>query len=87
MGRASLIGFSGAPPSQTEPQMKVPFKVLGRLQSISDVYSVTGFSLFILLAAVRIHAQQTSGTPGSPSATTTINGLQIPNPPKPFIGP
>ena len=29
---------------------------------------------------------ETTGTPGSPSATTTIDGRQIPNPPEPFVG-
>jgi hypothetical protein len=29
---------------------------------------------------------QTTGTPGSPSATTTIDGKYIPNPPPPFAG-
>ena len=29
---------------------------------------------------------QTTGTPGSPSATTTIDGRYIPNPPAPFAG-
>src|SRR5258708_40167036 len=31
-------------------------------------------------------AQQTTGTPGSPSATTTIDGKYLPNPPAPFGG-
>jgi hypothetical protein len=35
-------------------------------------------------AAVTARAQQVTGTPGSPSATTTINGLQLP--PPPFAG-
>jgi len=32
------------------------------------------------------YAQQTTGTPGSPSATTTIPGNQLPPPPPPFGG-
>ncbi len=32
------------------------------------------------------HAQQTTGTPGSPSATTTIDGSYLPPPPPPFSG-
>ncbi|HWY91383.1 MAG TPA: hypothetical protein VNY04_00660, partial [Chthoniobacterales bacterium] len=44
----------------------------------------------ILLMAVPYgHAQaqvQTTGTPGSPSATTTIPGNQLPAPPEPFGG-
>ena len=31
-------------------------------------------------------AQQTTGTPGSPSATTTIDGRYLPAPPQPFTG-
>jgi arylsulfatase len=31
-------------------------------------------------------AQQTTGTPGSPSATTTLDGHYLPNPPPPFGG-
>jgi arylsulfatase len=43
-------------------------------------------SLFFLLAAVPVNAQQITGTPGSPSATTTIDGRQLPPPPQPFGG-
>jgi arylsulfatase A-like enzyme len=32
------------------------------------------------------YAQQTTGTPGSPGATTTIDGRYLPNPPLPFGG-
>jgi len=42
--------------------------------------------LFLLLAALPVNAQQTTGTPGSPSATTTIPGNQLPAPPEPFGG-
>jgi hypothetical protein len=34
----------------------------------------------------RALAQQTTGTPGSPGATTTIDGRYLPNPPQPFRG-
>ena len=37
--------------------------------------------LVLLLAAVPALAQQITGVPGSPSATTTISGKQIPPPP------
>ncbi|HTD14194.1 MAG TPA: arylsulfatase [Chthoniobacterales bacterium] len=40
----------------------------------------------ILLAAVPLNAQETTGTPGSPSATTTIDGKYLPAPPPPFGG-
>jgi arylsulfatase A-like enzyme len=41
--------------------------------------------LLFLLPAVPINAQETTGEPGSPSATTTIDGKQLP-PPDPKFG-
>ena len=41
--------------------------------------------LILLLAAVPALAQQITGVPGSPSATTTISGKQLP-PPDPKFG-
>jgi arylsulfatase A-like enzyme len=38
------------------------------------------------LAAVTVHAQKITGEPGSPSATTTIDGKYLPSPPPPFGG-
>ena len=35
----------------------------------------------LALTAGSTFAQQTTGTPGSPSATTTIDGKYLPNPP------
>jgi arylsulfatase A-like enzyme len=43
------------------------------------------FPMF-LLAAAAANAQQVTGVPGSPSATTTIDGKQIPPPPPQFGG-
>jgi arylsulfatase A-like enzyme len=40
----------------------------------------------VALGTVTAFAQQITGTPGSPSATTTIEGNQIPPPPQPFRG-
>src|SRR5271166_4879865 len=42
--------------------------------------------LMFLLVAPMVHAQQTTGTLGSPSATTTIKGNQLPPPPPKFGG-
>ena len=42
--------------------------------------------LVLLLAAVPALAQQITGVPGSPSATTTIDGKQLPPPPPKFGG-
>ncbi len=41
---------------------------------------------FTLLASVSAGAQQITGTPGSPSATVTIDGKQLPAPPPEFGG-
>src|SRR5712691_12727032 len=42
----------------------------------------------LIVAASSLQAQQiqTSGTPGSPGATTTIDGRYLPPPPQPFHG-
>jgi arylsulfatase A-like enzyme len=51
---------------------------------------VTGFAFAALTVTVlcssQATAQQTTGVPGSPSATTTIDGRYLPNPPAPFGG-
>ena len=45
------------------------------------------FAAVVMAVAPSARAQiQTTGTPGSPSATTTIDGKQIPPPPLPFGG-
>src|SRR5215510_11532233 len=40
----------------------------------------------LVLPVVTANAQQITGTPGSPSATTTIEGNQVPPPPQKFEG-
>jgi arylsulfatase A-like enzyme len=40
----------------------------------------------LLTCASAVHAGEVSGTPGSPTATTTIDGRYLPNPPAPFGG-
>src|SRR6516165_8737244 len=40
----------------------------------------------ILLAAIPVNAQEVTGTPGSPSAATTIDGKQLPAPDPKFGG-
>ena len=47
---------------------------------------VVVFLIFVLAAATTAYSQQTTGVPGSPSATTTIDGKYIPNPAPPFRG-
>ena len=49
--------------------------------------AVLALSIVIMLAAVPAAAQQITGTPGSPSATTTIDGKQLPPmPDEKFVG-
>jgi arylsulfatase len=38
------------------------------------------------LSCVGAFAQQTTGVPGSPDATTTIDGKQLPSPDAKFVG-
>jgi len=47
--------------------------------------ALIGASLLLGLAATAL-AQQTTGVPGSPDATTTIDGRYLPPPPQPFRG-
>src|SRR5258708_37481974 len=47
---------------------------------------VSAFLTSMLPAVAPVVAQQVTGTPGSPSATTTIDGKQIPPPPPKFGG-
>jgi len=53
------------------------------MKATSLVLSLISASVLALSAA---QAQQTTGTPGSPDATTTIDGRYLPNPPPPFAG-
>jgi hypothetical protein len=60
-------------------------------RSLSDSKTIpTGlvvvFQMFLLPAVAPVAAQQATGEPGSPSATTTIDGKQLPPPPTKFGG-
>ena len=50
--------------------------------------STRGIALAVAAAVcpLSLTAQQTTGTPGSPSATTTIDGRYLPAQPQPFTG-
>ena len=50
----------------------------------SFAYAV--FAAAVLVAASSAPAQQITGTPGSPAATTTVDGRYVPNPPPRFGG-
>src|SRR5512143_1144168 len=52
----------------------------------SPVSVILAFVLVAMPAAVPAAAQQITGEPGSPSATTTISGKQLPPPPPEFGG-
>jgi len=55
-------------------------------QSGLGYISVAALIAGALLASNATLAQQVNGEPGSPSATTTIEGSQLPPPPQPFRG-
>jgi hypothetical protein len=45
------------------------------------------FAVFLLTGApAAANAAETTGTPGAPDATSTIDGRYLPNPPAPFGG-
>src|SRR5499427_3241650 len=63
-------------------QIMAPLKCLLPLARRGTV----GAALVFALGVMAGHAQQTTGAPGSPDATTTIDGRYLPNPPAPFGG-
>src|ERR1700687_3932153 len=48
--------------------------------------SLLSATTLVLIGAIPAMAQKTTGVPGSPSATTTIDGRYLPPPPAPFGG-
>jgi arylsulfatase A-like enzyme len=62
------------------------------MKNIEKVRKVRGLLLFsmvvpmFLLTAATSHAQQTTGVPCSPGATTTVDGKYVPSPPSDFGG-
>lgn len=57
-----------------------------QLYSMRPVFRPLATSLLLPLLACTAQAQQVTGEPGSPGATTTIDGKQLPPPPPPFGG-
>src|SRR5581483_5710205 len=51
-----------------------------------QIHFARALALAVLLAAASGSAQSTTGTPGSPTATTNIDGKYLPSPPPPFGG-
>jgi hypothetical protein len=56
-------------------------KTIGRATLIAVSSAVLG-----LIVSLQASAQDVTGEPGSPSATTTIDGKQLPPPPPKFGG-
>jgi arylsulfatase A-like enzyme len=61
-------------------------KTLSNIAELSARPQLALAGLFLFLAAIPASAQQTTATPCSPSATTTIDGKYLPPPPPPFGG-
>ena len=60
--------------------MKTRLTILEKLGQDQGALGSAFSCLFFLLAAVTVNAQQINGTPGSASATETIDGKQLPAP-------
>jgi arylsulfatase A-like enzyme len=59
------------------------------IEKVRKVRGLLPFSMVVpmfLLTAATSHAQQTTGVPCSPSATTTVDGKYVPSPPSDFGG-
>jgi arylsulfatase A-like enzyme len=74
--------------SPKKPQMKTYLNALMNLYPDRQPLGLAMPGLFFVLAlaAVTVNAQEINGTPGSPSATTTIPGNQLPAPDPKFGG-
>jgi hypothetical protein len=55
-------------------------------QSLSTAMAIAVILSIFAFTVLPAVAQQTTGTPGSPGATTTIDGRYLPNPPQTFRG-
>jgi arylsulfatase A-like enzyme len=60
--------------------------MLTKLTILAAPRRLLAAALLLPLAVATAHAQQTTGVPGSPSATTTIDGNYLPNPAPAFGG-
>src|SRR5271165_3998588 len=77
-----LISRGGRP----LPPLQCVKNVPDELPKDRGLLKLTTACLFFLLAALPVNAQETTGEPGSPSATTTIDGKQLPAPDPKFGG-
>ena len=69
-----------APNQHTAGKFGAEICFMNNHASILSAFTLT------LLVSVSASAQQTTGVPGSPDATTTIDGRYLPPPPQPFQG-
>ena len=60
--------------------------MLPRVSCLTAVFRPVAAGVIVLVVSAPVAAQQTTGTPGSPSATTTIDGRYLPAQPQPFGG-
>src|SRR4029078_1917597 len=74
-------------PSPPDRQIGATLRGGHRRARMQSRVAVLSLSLLVGTTAVSsVFAQQTTGTPGAPGATTTIDGKQIPPPPPEFGG-
>ena len=84
---AFLIQPHSSPPHR--PQGSMPHGVARHTRQVAlsgSVATILTCLVAVMLLAAPAIAQQITGTPGSPSATTTIDGKYLPPPPAPFGG-
>ena len=90
LGETSGGGSTPVAPSGLNTQVTIETAIHmnapNELPKDRGLLKLTTTSLLFLLATLTVNAQQTTGVPGSPSATTTIPGNQLPAPPEPFGG-
>ncbi|HME69491.1 MAG TPA: hypothetical protein VKM54_06440 [Myxococcota bacterium] len=56
------------------------------MKPVREFSALAAVILYTVAAPTLVMAQQVTGKPGSPFATTTIDGKQLPPPPPPFGG-
>ena len=79
----SVFRFADAPPvkSKDQPKNHTLMNVPNELPKDRGLLKLAATPLLFLLAALPVNAQQVNGVPGSPSATTTIDGKYVPTRP------
>src|SRR5258708_7325322 len=71
---------------RTEEIWPRPGKRAGRRRPSPDLLQIGTALLTFLALAAPVASQEATGVPGSPSATTSIDGKQLPPPPSKFGG-